>query len=132
VALEDRLQRLEDDNPDLCEERPCVGIYHTEVELVGGEENLVKGTPPPPLCVSCPHRDSEARPINHVTVLRNAYAAPEDEATPEAQPARPVEPEPEDPYFAQLRQQAWEDDQERKALRRGPGGPQIRPEDFGL
>ncbi len=126
------MANLSDDLKQALCPRPCERTYHTEVEQVGGEEVLVKGTPPPPLCVSCPHRDSEARPINHVTVLRNAYAAPEDEATPEAQPARPVEPEPEDPYFAQLRQQAWEDDQERKALRRGPGGPQIRPEDFGL
>ncbi len=75
MAINDRLQRLEDDNPYLpCEERPCVGIYHTEVERLGGEELLVKGTPPPPLCDSCPHRNSEARPINHVSVVRNAYS----------------------------------------------------------
>jgi hypothetical protein len=54
--------------------RPCVRVAHTEVELVDGVEVLVKGTPPPPLCDSCPHRNSEARPINHVSVVRNAYS----------------------------------------------------------
>jgi hypothetical protein len=40
--------------------------------------------------------------------------------------------EPEDPYFALVRQREWEDEQERKARRRNRGGSQIRPEDFGL
>ena len=68
------MANLSDDLKQALCPRPCERTYHTEVEQVGGVEVLVKGTPPPPLCDSCPHRDSEAPPIRHIKVVRNAYS----------------------------------------------------------
>jgi hypothetical protein len=145
------MANLSDDLKQALCPRPCERVAHTEVELVGGEEILVKGTPPPPLCDSCPHRDSEARPINHVRVVRNAYASeatdsvetvtnvtvlPEAEPEPVAVPVAEAVPEPEDPIFAMQRRylaQMAEDDRAagvRKST--GPGGPSLKPEDFGI
>jgi TPP-dependent indolepyruvate ferredoxin oxidoreductase alpha subunit len=68
------MANLSDDLKQALCPRPCEHVAHTEVEQVGGVEVLVKGTPPPPLCDSCPHRASEAPPIRHIKVARNAYS----------------------------------------------------------
>ena len=69
------MANLSDDLKQALCPRPCERVAHTEVEMVDGTLALAKGTPPPPLCDSCPHRDSEAPPIRHVRVLRDAYAS---------------------------------------------------------
>jgi len=124
--------------------RPCEHVAYAErLLLPDGTEELV-GDPPPALCDDCPEHQMEEPPVRHVTVVRDYRgrhyedeAAPPPPAEPVAEPVAvlPAEPvaEAEDPYFALQRQQAWEDEQERKALRRrGPGGPSLKPEDFGL
>ncbi len=124
------MANLSDDLKQALCPRPCEHVAHTEVELVDGTLTLVKGVPPPPLCDSCPHRDSEAPPIRYVKVRRNAYATPE--AGPVAEPvavlpAVPVaeaEPEPEDPIVAMQRRylaQMAEDDRAAGVRNTAPG-----------
>jgi hypothetical protein len=71
VAIEDRLRRLEDANPTLCEPRPCKGPVtwgQTRLRPDGSVE--VSGERPQPLCDVCPARDDpKGPPITHVEVL---------------------------------------------------------------
>jgi hypothetical protein len=70
VAIEDRLRRLEDANPTLCEPRPCKGPVtwgQTRLRPDGSVE--VSGERPQPLCDVCPARDDPDAPIRHVAVL---------------------------------------------------------------
>jgi hypothetical protein len=70
VGIEERLQRLEAANPDLCERRPCKGpITTTQKRLMADGTVEVSGEPPPPLCDACPERDNPNSPIRHVEVL---------------------------------------------------------------
>jgi hypothetical protein len=73
VAIRDRLKKLEDANPALCEERPCKRITITEVEYIDGRRFLVKGEEPAPLCEVCPRRDDPKAPVRHIEVVRNPY-----------------------------------------------------------
>jgi hypothetical protein len=54
--------------------RPCERVYRIEALRVGDTVTVVKGTPPPPLCESCPQRDNERPPselgIRSLTVVR--------------------------------------------------------------
>jgi hypothetical protein len=69
MAIEDRLRRLEDANPDLCEGRPCRGpIVFTQRRLMPDGSVEVSGEPPPPLCDACPERDNPKAPIRHIVV----------------------------------------------------------------
>ena len=70
MGIEDRLRRLEDANPDLCEGRPCKGpITMSQRRLLPSGEVEVSGEPPPPLCDACPERDNPKAPIRHIEVL---------------------------------------------------------------
>jgi hypothetical protein len=70
VAIEDRLRRLEDANPDLCERRPCKGpITMSQRRLLPSGDVEVSGEPPPPLCDACPERDNPEASIRHIEVL---------------------------------------------------------------
>jgi len=64
----------------LCPRPYEVRFYRTEVKLVDGTEELVRGTSPPPLCDGCPYRDSQRRPINHIKIVRRPPA--KEEAAP--------------------------------------------------
>jgi hypothetical protein len=69
MAIEDRLRRLEEANPDLCEGRPCRGpIVFTQRRLTPDGSVEVSGEPPPPLCDACPERDNPKAPIRHIVV----------------------------------------------------------------
>jgi hypothetical protein len=70
VGIEDRLRRLEDANPDLCERRPCKGpITMSQRRLLPSGDVEVSGERPPPLCEACPERDNPKAPIRHIEVL---------------------------------------------------------------
>ena len=70
MGIEDRLRRLEDANPDLCEGRPCKGpITTSQRRLLPSGDVEVSGELPPPLCDACPERDNPEAPIRHVEVL---------------------------------------------------------------
>jgi hypothetical protein len=59
VGIEDRLQRLEAANPDLCEQRPCKGpVAVTQKRIMPDGSVEVSGEPPAPLCDACPERDN--------------------------------------------------------------------------
>jgi hypothetical protein len=67
VAIEDRLRRLEDANPDLCERRPCKGpITMSQRWLLPSGDVEVSGERPPPLCDACPERDNPE--VRHIEV----------------------------------------------------------------
>lgn len=69
MAIEDRLRRLEDANPDLCESRPCKGpITMTQRRLMPDGSVEVSGDLPPPLCDACPERDNPKAPVRHIEV----------------------------------------------------------------
>jgi hypothetical protein len=69
VGIEDRLQRLEAANPDLCEQRPCKGpVAMTQKRLMPNGTVEVSGEPPPPLCDACPERVNPKAPIRHIEV----------------------------------------------------------------
>ena len=69
MAIEDRLRRLEDANPDLCEQRPCQEpVAMTQKRLMPDGTVEVSGEPPPPLCDACPERDNPKAPIRHIVV----------------------------------------------------------------
>jgi hypothetical protein len=91
MAIEDRLRRLEDANPDLCEGRPCRGlIVFTQRRLMPDGRVEVSGEPPPPLCDACPKRDNPRAPIRHI-VVKHGFpqdATPGRSWTPKASPAR--------------------------------------------
>ena len=57
--------------------KPCKGpITITEVEYIDGQEVLIKGTPPPPLCDVCPELENpKGTPIRHIEVVRNAWSS---------------------------------------------------------
>jgi hypothetical protein len=81
VAINDRLQRLENKYPEpACEKQPCRrATAFTEWERREDDTlALVKGTPPPPLCAACPYREGGG-PIRHVRVVRNAYGGEQDD-----------------------------------------------------
>ena len=70
MGIEERLQRLEAANPDLCEQRPCKGpITMTQKRLMPDGSVEVSGELPPPLCDACPERDNPKAPIRHIEVL---------------------------------------------------------------
>jgi hypothetical protein len=70
VGIEERLQRLEATNPDLCEQRQCQGpVAMTQKRLMADGTVEVSGEPPPPLCDACPERDNPKAPIRHIEVL---------------------------------------------------------------
>jgi hypothetical protein len=70
VGIEERLQRLEAANPDLCEQRPCQEpVAMTQKRLMPDGTVEVSGEPPPPLCDACPERDNPKAPIRHIEVL---------------------------------------------------------------
>ena len=70
MGIEDRLRRLEDANPDLCERRPCKGpITMSQRRLLPSGDVEVSGEPPPPLCDACPERDNPKAPIRHIEIL---------------------------------------------------------------
>jgi hypothetical protein len=72
VGIEDRLRRLrrlEDANPDLCEQRPCKGpVTWSQRRLMPDGSVEVSGNPPPPLCDACSERDNPKAPIRHIVV----------------------------------------------------------------
>jgi hypothetical protein len=69
VGIEDRLRRLEDANPDLCEGRPCKGpITMSQRRLMPDGTVEVSGEPPPPLCDACPECDNPKARIRHIEV----------------------------------------------------------------
>ena len=69
MGIEERLQRLEAANPDLCEQRPCQGpVAMTQKRLMPDGTVEVSGEPPP-LCDACPERDNPKAPIRHIEVL---------------------------------------------------------------
>jgi hypothetical protein len=70
VGIEERLQRLEAANPDLCEQRPCKEpVAMTQKRLMPDGTVEVSGEPPPPLCDACPENDNPKAPIRHIEVL---------------------------------------------------------------
>jgi hypothetical protein len=70
VGIEERLQRLEAANPDLCEQRPCKGpVAMTQKRLMPNGTVEVSGERPPPLCDACPTRDDPEAPIRHIQFL---------------------------------------------------------------
>jgi hypothetical protein len=72
VGIEDRLRRLEDANPDLCERRPCKGpVTWSQRRLMPDGSVEVSGEFPPPLCHACPERDNPKAPIRHIEVLHD-------------------------------------------------------------
>jgi hypothetical protein len=69
VAIEDRLRRLEDDGPDLCETHPCMRRYTTEViRYPDGTTDRI-GEAPPPKCAACPYHLG-CRPIRWIEVVK--------------------------------------------------------------
>jgi hypothetical protein len=69
VGIEERLQRLEAANPDLCEQRPCQEpVAMTQKRLMPDGTVEVSGERPAPLCDSCPERDNPKAPIRHIEV----------------------------------------------------------------
>jgi hypothetical protein len=70
MGIKDRLQRLEEANPDLCERRPCKGpVTWSQRRLMPDGTVEVSGEPPPPpLCEDCPERDNPNAPIRHIVV----------------------------------------------------------------
>ena len=69
MGIEDRLQRLEAANPDLCEQRPCQEpVAMTQKRLMPDGTVEVSGEPPPPLCDACPERDNPKAPIRYIEV----------------------------------------------------------------
>ena len=69
MEIEERLQRLEAANPDLCEQRPCQGpVAMTQKRRMPDGSVEVSGESPPPLCDACPERDNPKAPIRHIEV----------------------------------------------------------------
>jgi len=68
MGLAARVKRLEGDGPELCDQRYCMRLTTTEVNLYpdGTEERLGEG--PPPLCEHCPYR--EGGPIRHIEIIK--------------------------------------------------------------
>ena len=65
MGIKDRLRRLEDANPDLCEGRPCKGpVTWSQERLMPDGSVEVSGERPVPLCDACPERDT----IRHIVV----------------------------------------------------------------
>jgi hypothetical protein len=80
VAINDRLQRLEDEWPEpACEEQPCqrAPAFTQWERREDGSLALVKGTPPPPLCERCPARESNL--VRHVMIMRAPYSGDDDQ-----------------------------------------------------
>jgi hypothetical protein len=72
VVLSDRLNRLKGDyGPELCEERYCWRSATTELILHpdGTQERI--GSPPPPLCASCPEQSNSRPGVRHIEVVRD-------------------------------------------------------------
>ena len=72
MGIEDRLRRLEDANPDLCEGRPCKGpITTSQRRLLPSGDVEVSGELPPPLCDACPERDNPEPPGGDIWEVRD-------------------------------------------------------------
>jgi hypothetical protein len=65
VGIEERLQRLEAANPDLCEQRPCQEpVAMTQKRLMPDGSVEVSGERPPVLCDGCPERGADGPPLH--------------------------------------------------------------------
>jgi hypothetical protein len=69
MGLAARVKQLEEDGPELCEQRYCTRLVTTEVTLYPDGTADRIGEEPPPKCASCPYREGGG-PIRHVEVVR--------------------------------------------------------------
>ncbi len=84
MAIEDRLKRLEGDEPELCGgcpfDAPLLTVETERIVYPDGSEDRRRDPrdpgPLPPLCVSCPFADmpEAARPIHTIEVVRTISA----------------------------------------------------------
>ncbi len=157
MGVRDRLKRLEGDEPERCEEAPCLrGISTVETIVYPDGTRETVGGPLPPLCEACPVRRGEG-PIRRVEVVRS-YAhrhdlaantaeivsatvdTPNERHVRESTPLAREHPEAagehaEDLFLAEeMRRQQREDEafEKERRRRRNRGTPAFRPEDFGL
>ena len=67
MGINDRLRRLEDDNPYLpCKEPTCQRVYYAKRRLLPGGREEFEGERPPELCEGCPERDNPDPPVRYV------------------------------------------------------------------
>ncbi len=89
MGIKDRLRRLEGDEPERCEEAPCLrGISTVETVVCPDGTRETTGGPLPPLCERCPVRRGEG-PIRRVEVVRS-YSGTELEGLQPAHAGRVV------------------------------------------
>ena len=69
MGIKDRLRRLEGDGPELCEERTCTRMVHTELIRYPGGTEVRLGEEPPELCASCPYLAGRG-PIRRIEIVR--------------------------------------------------------------
>ncbi len=161
MGVRDRLKRLEGDEPERCEEAPCLrGISTVETVVCPDGTRETTGGPLPPLCERCPVRRGEG-PIRRVEVVRS-YSGTELEGLQPAHAGRVVkaiegasdpratervardlasrvtadpDEHAEDEALAYMRRRQQREDEvfaKARARRRNRGGPTFDPEDFGV
>jgi len=70
MAIEDRLRRLEGDNPPRCEDAPCQqAIVTTQRVIHEDDTEEVIGDPPPPFCATCPEHSKPQPRITQIEII---------------------------------------------------------------